>query len=89
MKGDLRHGNPKAKRNDRLGFDKYLWPPGPNWPQGLELHVYDDGRVKAGGWHTSAAVLDVSNFRKGGSNASAHVVAQFRPAPDHDQEEDH
>jgi hypothetical protein len=28
------------------GFDKYRWPAGPSWPRGLEIHIYDDGRVK-------------------------------------------
>lgn len=79
----LRHGQPKVARNDRYGFDKYTWPAGDHWPQGLELQVYDDGRVKVGGWHTSVAVRDVSNFARGETNASGHVIAQFEPAQDH------
>ncbi len=90
MSDDLRHGNPTVTRNDKYGFDKYLWPAGPSWPSGLEMHVYDDGRVKVGGWHTSAVVLDVSSYRTGSSNASGHVVARFQPASgqDHDQDQE-
>jgi hypothetical protein len=78
----LRHGEPKVTRNDRLRFDKYLWP------QGLELHVYDDGRVKIGRKHMVVEVIDVMNRQRGGSSwGSAHVIARFRPAPDQDQEE--
>ena len=80
--GGLRHGDPESSRNDKYGFHKYRWPAGPSWPSGLEIHIYDDGRVKVGGWHTSAVVLDVSNFRAGGSNASGHVIARFSPASD-------
>jgi hypothetical protein len=86
-----RHGNPEVSRNDRLGFDKYLWPAGPRWPQGLELHVYDNGRVKIGRKHSVVEVVDVMNRKRGGSSwGSAHVIARFRPAPDqdYDQEED-
>jgi len=83
MSGDLRHGNPTVTRNDRLEFDKYLWP------HGLELHVYDDGRVNLGRKHTVVEVIDVMNRRKGGSPwGSAHVIARFRPAPDQDREGD-
>jgi hypothetical protein len=83
--GGLRHGDPESSRNDKYGFDKYRWPAGPSWPGGLEIHVYDDGRVKVGGWHTSAVVLDVSTFRAGGSNASGHVIVRFGPASDSDE----
>lgn len=79
----LRHGKPEPSRNDRLGFDKYLWP------DGLELHVYDDGRVKLGRKHNVVEVIDVMNRRKGGSSwGSAHVIARFRPATDQDQDGD-
>jgi hypothetical protein len=44
--GELRHGDPEPSRNDKYGFDKYRWPAGPSWPRGLEIHIYDDGRVK-------------------------------------------
>ncbi len=85
MAGDgLRHGDPESSRNDKYGFDKYRWPVGGSWPSGLEIHIYDDERVKVGGWHTSAVVLDVSTFRAGGSNASGHVVARFHPASEGD-----
>src|SRR5215472_1684685 len=62
---ELRHGQPEPARNDRRGFDKYRWPADPHWPRGLELTIYDDGRVKVGGWYTSAVVLDVSSFGSG------------------------
>jgi hypothetical protein len=78
----LQHGAPEGSRNDRREFDKYRWPPGPHWPRGLEITIYDDGRVKVGGWQTSVVVLDVSNFRSGSSNASGHVIARLQPALD-------
>ena len=76
---ELRHGEPQPARNDRRGFDKYRWPAGTHWPRGLELTIYDDGRVKVGGWYTSAVVLDVSSFGAGSTNPSGHVVARFQP----------
>jgi len=82
---ELHHGLPGHSRNNRRGFDKYRWPAGPHWPRGLELTIYDDGRVKVGGWHTSAVVLDVSSFGTGSSNASGHVVVRFQPASEHDR----
>jgi hypothetical protein len=72
----IRHGQPEASRNDAYGHDKY------HWPDGLELFIYDDGRVKIGGWDKTVEVIDVSNFRKGASQASAHVIARFRPVPE-------
>lgn len=82
---ELQHGLPEPHRNDRRGFDKYKWPAGPHWLQGLEIAIYDDGRVKVGGWHTSVVVVDVSNFRTGHTNASSHVVMRFQPAPNGDR----
>jgi hypothetical protein len=82
---ELRHGAPEPSRNDKYGFDKYRWPAGPSWPSGLEIHIYDDGRVKVGGWHTSAVVLDVRSYRTGSHNASGHVVVRFRPASEGDR----
>jgi hypothetical protein len=83
MTGDaVRHGEPVATRNQRRGFGKYHWDPCEHWPDGLELQVYDDGRVKLGGWHTSVTVTDVSNYAGGASRGSSHVVACFQPAPD-------
>lgn len=76
---ELRNGQPEPARNDRRNFDKYRWPPNPHWPRGLELTIYDDGRVKVGGWYTSAMVLDVSNFGAGSTNPSSHVVVRFQP----------
>ena len=86
-----RHEDPKRTRNDKYGFDKYHWPADSRWPSGLEMTIYDDGRVKVGGWHTSAVVLDVSSYRTGSTNASGHVVVQFQPTSDqdHDHGEDH
>ena len=81
---ELRHGTPEPSRNDKFGFDKYRWPACPSWPRGLEVHIYDDGRVKVGGWHTSAVVLDVSNYRRGSTNPSSHVIARFNPASEGD-----
>jgi hypothetical protein len=81
----LHHGLPEHHRNDRRGFDKYRWPAGPHWPLGLEIAIYDDGRVKVGGWHTSVVVIDVSSFRTGHTNASGHVVMRFQPAPTGDR----
>lgn len=88
MSDGLRQGEPKVTRNERRGFDKYHWPPGENWSNGLELQIYDDGRVKIGGWHTSVAVVDVMNRARGNSNASGHVVVRFRPASDQDQDQE-
>lgn len=82
---DLHHGLPEHHRNGRRGFDKYKWPAGPYWPRGLEIAIYDDGRVKVGGWHTSVVVVDVSSFRTGHTNASGHVVMRFQPAPTGDR----
>lgn len=81
---ELRHREPEPARNERRGFDKYRWPASANWPRGLELTIYDDGRVKVGGWYTSAAVLDVSNFGAGSANPSSHVVARFQPVSRND-----
>jgi hypothetical protein len=83
--GEVQHGAPEPSRNDKYGFDKYRWPVGPSWPSGLEIHIYDDGRIKIGGWHASVVVLDVSNYRTGASNASGHVIARFRPASQGDR----
>jgi hypothetical protein len=67
----LRHGHPKIIRRDAWGLDKY------EWSNGLELFIYDDGRVKLGRWGSTVVVTDVSNFSKGKSQASAHVVVRF------------
>lgn len=79
---NLRFGEPKRKRNDTYRFDKFTWPAGEFWPRGLEIQLYDDGRVKVGGWHTSVAVVDVRSYGSGRTNASGHVIARFRPASD-------
>lgn len=76
----LRHGDPEPSRNDKYGFDKYRWPAGPRWPSGLEIHIYDDGRVKVGGWHTSVAVLDVSSYR---TAAATPAVTSSRDSSPH------
>jgi hypothetical protein len=69
----LRHGRPKVIRREAWGLDKY------EWPNGLELFIYDDGRVKLGQWDATVSVLDVSNFKPGKTQGSAHVVARFEP----------
>ncbi len=48
MTSGLRHGHPDVSRNDKWAHDKYVWP------DGLELFIYDDGRVKIGRWDASA-----------------------------------
>jgi hypothetical protein len=73
---ELRHGRPKIVRREAWGLDKY------EWPNGLELFIYDDGRVKLGQWDATVAVLDVSNFKPGKTQGSAHVVARFEPISD-------
>jgi hypothetical protein len=69
----FRHGQPRAFRRGGWNLDKY------EWPDGLELFIYDDGRVKLGQWDSAVAVQDVSNFAAGKSRASAQVVALFTP----------
>jgi hypothetical protein len=67
----LRHGQPKVIRREAWGLDKY------EWPSGSELFIYDDGPVKLGRWDSTVTVIDVSNFARGKSQASAHIVARF------------
>lgn len=81
MTGELRHGRPKASRNDQRGFDKHLWP------GGLHVLIYDDGKVKLGSQHASVTVTDVHNYREGSSAASGFVIARFVPVPEHDQDQ--
>ena len=50
---ELRHGQPQAFRRGGWNLDKY------EWPDGLELFIDDDGRVKIGQWDSSVAVHDV------------------------------
>lgn len=73
--GRVQHGEPVAHRSDRYGHDKFFWP------SGLELTVYDDGRVKLGGPYLRVSVTDVSNFAPGGSASGAHVIAEFTRRP--------
>jgi hypothetical protein len=70
---EFRHGQPRAFRRSDWNLDKY------EWPGGLELFIYDDGRVKLGQWDSSVVVQDVSNFAAGKTRSSAHVVAVFTP----------
>jgi hypothetical protein len=70
---ELRHGQPQAFRRSGWNLDKY------EWPDGLELFLYDDGRIKIGQWDSSVAIHDVSNFAAGKLRSSAHVVALFTP----------
>ncbi|MGI5487901.1 hypothetical protein [Microtetraspora malaysiensis] len=67
----LRHGRPQVTRNDQWGHDKY------DWPNGLGLFLYDDGRVKVELKDGTVIVTDVSNYASGNSRGSAHVIAQF------------
>ena len=67
----LTHGQPQISRNDTKGFDRY------EWDSGLLLFIYDDGHVKLGHWDSTVTVADVSNFAKGKSRGSAHVIARF------------
>ncbi|KAB8186006.1 hypothetical protein [Microbispora catharanthi] len=71
---DLRHGQPQASRNDQWDHDKY------DWPNGLGLFLYDDGRIKVELKDGTVAVTDVSNYASGNSRRSAHVIAQFARA---------
>lgn len=72
----LRHGNPQVSRNDKYGHDKYAWP------GGLELFIYDDGRVKIGRWNASAVVDMVQNYGPGKTEPrpNAWVQARFTDA---------
>jgi hypothetical protein len=70
---EFRHGQPRAFRRSDWDLDKY------EWPGGLELFIYDDGRVKLGQWDSSVVVQDVSNFAAGKTRSSAHLVAVFTP----------
>jgi hypothetical protein len=74
----LTHGQPQISRNDTKGFDRY------EWLNGLLLFIYDDGRVKLGHWDSTVTVTDVSNFAKGKSRGSAHVIARFKRTKDVD-----
>jgi hypothetical protein len=70
--GGLRHGHPEVTRNDKWEHDKYVWP------GGLELFIYDDGRVKVGRYDASGVVEMVHSYPSGKSDrASAWVQARF------------
>ncbi len=75
-----RHGLPESARRDGWGLDKYTWP------DGLQLAIYDDGRIKIGRWGSSVAVFDVSNYRPGKSRGSAFIIARFTDATPQDQQ---
>lgn len=77
---ELRHGQPKITRNEAYKHDKYTWR------NGFELFLYDDGRVKLGCWDATVSVSDVSNFKPGKSQGSAHVIARFKSTKDDDSE---
>jgi hypothetical protein len=72
----LRYGQPRAFRHDDQQRDKY------QWPQGLELSLYDDGRAKLSYQNGTVAVQDVSNIPAGKTRSSAHVTAIFTPNQD-------
>jgi|GEM_PF-4359432 len=72
----LRHGHPDASRNDRWEHDKYVWP------DGLELFIYDDGRVKIGRYDASVAVEYVQSYgpARDDPRPNAWVEARFKAA---------
>jgi hypothetical protein len=72
MSNGIRHGHPEVSRNDKWEHDKYVWP------SGLELFIYDDGRVKIGSWNASVAVEMVHNYGPGRTERpNAWVEARF------------
>ncbi|REF00317.1 hypothetical protein [Thermomonospora umbrina] len=71
MTGNPRHGSPRITRNEQWGFDKY------EWPSGLALFLYDDGRVKLERLDSAVAVESVNTYSSGKERGSAHVVARF------------
>ncbi|MFF5265412.1 hypothetical protein ACFY4C_41570 [Actinomadura viridis] len=78
---DLRHGEPKVTRNDRYTFDRY------EWPNGLTLFIYDDGRVKLDRLDATVTITAVNSYGSSGKErASAHVIARFE-ATEGDAEE--
>jgi hypothetical protein len=73
----FRHGQPRAFRRDDWDHDTY------EWPGGLELSIYDDGRVKIGQPDSVVAVQGVCSATAGKPRSSGHVVIQFTPATGH------
>ncbi len=69
----LRHGQPRAYRSIGWDFDMY------EWPDGLELSIHDDGRVKLARQSTSVSVQDVSNPPAGMPRPRGQVVVLFTP----------
>lgn len=64
-------GIPTFSRRDAYGFDKY------KWDNGLELQVYDDGRVKIGRWDKAMANVEVRQYAPGGSQGSSYFRCLF------------
>jgi len=73
----IRHGQARAFRRDDWDYDKY------EWPGGLELSIYDDGRVKIEKQDSVVVVQDVSSATAGKPRSSGHLVARFTPAAAH------
>ena len=67
--GGLRHGHPEVTRNDKWEHDKYVWP------GGLELFIYDDGRVKVGRYDASGIVEMVHSMATGVGSAGLRRLA--------------
>jgi hypothetical protein len=73
--GGLGHGHPEVTRNDKWEHDKYVWP------GGLELFIYDDGRVKVGRYDAAIVVEMVHSYPPGKSDrANAWVQVRFAEA---------
>jgi hypothetical protein len=77
---DPRHGTSVSTRSDQYGLDKQMFPADPDWPDGLELFIYDDGRVKIGGWHTATveAVRTFASITGNDSRDGSHVMPGSR-----------
>ena len=76
------HEEPKRTRDDTRSFERYKWDPCDHWPRGLQIHIYDNGRVKViGGWDTAVTVPEVISRGDGPkSKGGSHVIAEFRRA---------
>ena len=63
------------RRNDRLGFDRW------EWPDGLGVNRYDDGRIKIG-MGGEQAVQTWFESRGPGKSGKAAWHAEFAPKPE-------
>jgi len=71
----LRHGHPEVSRNDTWAHDKYTWP------NGLELFIYDDGRVKIGKWNAAAVVGGSCGVSAGSGARNRSPAVRREPGP--------